>query len=56
VIAKLGPPGWEADFMPRLRWDRTGYALFVRLSDTGTISSLAANLPVGPALRSDGAR
>ena len=52
LLAKLGACAWEADFMPQLRWDRNGYALFVRLSDTDTISRVAVNLPVEPKLRS----
>jgi hypothetical protein len=51
LIAKLGPPAAVVEFLPVLRWDRDGYALFVRLSDAGTIFSMSVQLPVVPPRR-----
>jgi len=46
LIEKLGPPDWEADWIPSMRWDTARYALFAVLAADGTVRRLALQTPV----------
>ena len=46
LIEKLGPPEWDATWIPSLRRDTAQYALFATLADDGTVRRLALQTPV----------